>query len=218
MSARVLVDRYMAELELAARFLPPQRAAELADEVREHITTALGAPGFDDEASVRNVLGRLGAPAEIVSAEEGGDVDPRSAAAGPSMLSTRQGPAAVLRRLVIAGLIGVLALLLVGLVLSQGPGALAFAIGAAAVSPVVWLALIAVGASRRGAGSGGAGPAARAIGARRRPSPALVGLVAALVVLACLAVVAGPMLFGAVAVLMIPVLVLLLVVEVLRGR
>jgi len=69
MNGSALVDRYLADLASTAATLPSARRAELLDEVREHIATALEAAAPDDEVAVRNVLERLGTPAEIVAAE-----------------------------------------------------------------------------------------------------------------------------------------------------
>jgi uncharacterized membrane protein len=62
-----LVDEYLGRLETAARGLPTDRRAELVAEVREHIEMALADAGSSDEATVRNVLERLGPPDEIVA-------------------------------------------------------------------------------------------------------------------------------------------------------
>jgi uncharacterized membrane protein len=64
-----LVRDYLGRLDAASWPLPPERRAELADEVREHIETALAEAGRRDSVTVRNVLERLGRPEEIVSSE-----------------------------------------------------------------------------------------------------------------------------------------------------
>jgi hypothetical protein len=72
-----LVADYLRRLDAAASRLPADRRAELVDEIRGHIDAALGEAGTDTESAVRNVLGRLGEPAEIVAAaapEHGVDV------------------------------------------------------------------------------------------------------------------------------------------------
>jgi uncharacterized membrane protein len=72
-----LVRDYLGRLEAASWPLPPDRRAELAGEVREHIETALAEGGRRDAVTVRNVLERLGRPEEIVASEA--DVEPPAA-------------------------------------------------------------------------------------------------------------------------------------------
>lgn len=62
------VSAYLSELEREASRLERPRRSELLEEIREHIDDALVAAGASDEAAVRNVLERLGSPAEIVAA------------------------------------------------------------------------------------------------------------------------------------------------------
>jgi hypothetical protein len=76
----VLVRDYLGRLSAAAAALPAGRGEELAEEVREHIDAALAEAGRSDEATVRNVLERLGSPEEIVAAEGGGSAAPGAAA------------------------------------------------------------------------------------------------------------------------------------------
>jgi len=66
------VRDYLADLEAAAADIAPERRTELVDDVREHIALALAERGRTDEATVSDVLDRLGPPSEIVAAE-GGD-------------------------------------------------------------------------------------------------------------------------------------------------
>ncbi len=83
MEPDALVREYLGRLEAAARSLNDDRRGELLAEVREHIEAALTDAGRSDEATVRNVLDRLGPPEEIVSAEAGTDA---AAAAPPAVL------------------------------------------------------------------------------------------------------------------------------------
>ncbi len=69
METDALIRDYLARLETAAARLPAGRRAELVADVREHITAALATSDSPDEATVRNVLERLGSPEEIVAAE-----------------------------------------------------------------------------------------------------------------------------------------------------
>jgi uncharacterized membrane protein len=65
--ARTTVDGYLRELDEELRDLPAARRDELVDEIREHIDSALGEARNGDEADVRNVLERLGDPADIAA-------------------------------------------------------------------------------------------------------------------------------------------------------
>ena len=79
------VRDYLEALDDAAANLDPDRRADLVAEVSEHIDLALTEAGDTDEATVRGILERLGAPAEIVGAETG-VMEPHAgsaAAAGP---------------------------------------------------------------------------------------------------------------------------------------
>jgi HAAS len=71
MDPEALVRHYLGDLEAAAAGLTADRRAELVGDVREHIELALAEAGSLDEATVREVLARLGAPDEIVAAEIG---------------------------------------------------------------------------------------------------------------------------------------------------
>ena len=68
-----LVRDYLADLESASTSLPTDARAELLDDVRTHIGLALEEAGRTDQATVRDVLDRLGAPGEIVAGEAGED-------------------------------------------------------------------------------------------------------------------------------------------------
>ena len=69
MNGDALVSDYLGRLEAASGRLAASRRAELADEVREHIATALAEVGGGDDLTVRDILDRLGPPEEIVAAE-----------------------------------------------------------------------------------------------------------------------------------------------------
>ena len=73
MDPEIVVRDYVGNLEAAASHLAPDRRAELVADVREHIELALAEAGSTDEATVRNVLERLGSADEIVAAETGPD-------------------------------------------------------------------------------------------------------------------------------------------------
>lgn len=60
-------DAYLRELEQELRDLPVARRRDLVDEIRDHIESALAEVGRTDDAAIRNVLERLGDPADIAA-------------------------------------------------------------------------------------------------------------------------------------------------------
>ena len=66
-----LVAAYLGRLERAASALPSERRDELVGEIRAHIDEALRDADATDEATVRNILDRLGPPREIALAAVG---------------------------------------------------------------------------------------------------------------------------------------------------
>ena len=62
------MDAYLRELDGELRDLPAPRRRDLVEEIREHIASALSEARDDGEAEIRNVLERLGDPAEIAAA------------------------------------------------------------------------------------------------------------------------------------------------------
>ena len=87
-----LVDAYLRRLDAAARDLPAGRRAELSAELEEHIEDALREAGARDEATVRNVLDRLGPPEEIAAAA-GASGAPAAERPGPRAGALRPPPA-----------------------------------------------------------------------------------------------------------------------------
>jgi uncharacterized membrane protein len=63
--AEQAVKEYMHDLEAELRDLPRSRRQELLGEIHEHIDSALADSPALEEAEVRNVLDRLGDPADI---------------------------------------------------------------------------------------------------------------------------------------------------------
>jgi uncharacterized membrane protein len=63
--ARGTVERYLQDLDEELRDLPDARRRELLGEIREHIDSALAEAPGGEESDVRNVLERLGEPADI---------------------------------------------------------------------------------------------------------------------------------------------------------
>jgi hypothetical protein len=61
------MDRYFERLERELADLPSERRRELMEEIRDHVDQSLSANPDPTEAEVRNVLDRLGDPAEIAS-------------------------------------------------------------------------------------------------------------------------------------------------------
>ena len=68
-NADKLVAQYLKTLESELRGLPRSRRRELTQQISEHIGEARAGLEPDDEAGVREILERLGAPAEIAAAE-----------------------------------------------------------------------------------------------------------------------------------------------------
>jgi uncharacterized membrane protein len=75
-----LVDEYLRRLDAELRDLPRARRRELVQEISEHIAEARSALATEGEADVRNVIDRLGEPADIAAeARERLGVHPRKA-------------------------------------------------------------------------------------------------------------------------------------------
>ncbi|REE60293.1 hypothetical protein BX257_2820 [Streptomyces sp. 3212.3] len=77
-----LIEEYLKRLDSASVALAPQRRAELREEIREHIDAATDEVEILDATAVRAILGRLGSPEEIVSAEQG----PASTGSAPAVV------------------------------------------------------------------------------------------------------------------------------------
>ena len=69
-SAEQLVEDYLQRLDYALRDVPGSRRRELNDEIAWHIAEGRAGLGADDEVGVRNLLERLGDPAEIAAEEQ----------------------------------------------------------------------------------------------------------------------------------------------------
>ncbi len=87
-----VVDDYLRRLDSAARVLPDDRRRELVDEIAGHIAESRASGQVSNEAQLRTLLDRLGAPAEIVAAAR---EDDDGLVPGPGT-----GPAGLVRRLV----------------------------------------------------------------------------------------------------------------------
>ena len=66
-----LVANYLDRLFACGRSLTRSQVEDLMSDVREHVAAATRAAGNSDEATVRTVLDRLGAPEDIVAAAAG---------------------------------------------------------------------------------------------------------------------------------------------------
>jgi len=75
MDAETLIADYLGRLRAASWPLAAGRREELQAEVSDHIDAALGEAGSRDEATIRNVLERLGPPESIAAAEAGGHAE-----------------------------------------------------------------------------------------------------------------------------------------------
>jgi hypothetical protein len=107
-----LVDDYLRRLDAAASVLPTHQREELIAEIRDHVQEAMRQSATSDEATVRNVLERLGPPEEIVRAATDSPPSAQYAAA-PSKETNGAAVASVLLGVLWLGGIGsVLALVL----------------------------------------------------------------------------------------------------------
>jgi len=66
-----LVVDYLARLDRAASTLPSGERADLVQEIREHIDTAMEGGTVSDEAGMHTLLDRLGEPEVIVASARG---------------------------------------------------------------------------------------------------------------------------------------------------
>jgi hypothetical protein len=73
-----LVADYLKSLDRELRGVPRGRREELKTEIGEHIAEARAGLEPDDEAGVREILERLGDPADIAAAERPADPAPRA--------------------------------------------------------------------------------------------------------------------------------------------
>jgi uncharacterized membrane protein len=64
-----LVDDYLKQLSRELRDVPRARRRELVDEIEAHIAEARSGLEAENEAEIRNLLERLGDPAEIAAEE-----------------------------------------------------------------------------------------------------------------------------------------------------
>jgi uncharacterized membrane protein len=66
-TADQMVDDYLRRLDAELRALPQARRSEVLDEISDHIAEARAGLDVSDEAAIRNLLDRVGDPAEIAA-------------------------------------------------------------------------------------------------------------------------------------------------------
>jgi hypothetical protein len=62
-----IVDQYLNRLETALADLPPQRRQQLIESITDHISEARATLSADSEVAVRDILDRVGQPADIAA-------------------------------------------------------------------------------------------------------------------------------------------------------
>jgi uncharacterized membrane protein len=79
-SADILVEDYLDRLEHELADFPAPRRRELVQEISEHIAEARAELESESEADVRNLLDRMGDPADIAAEARGAPAEPPAAA------------------------------------------------------------------------------------------------------------------------------------------
>ena len=74
-SADKLVEDYLDRLERELADFPSARRRELVQEISEHIAEARAGLESENEAEIRNLLDRMGDPADIAAEARGTPVD-----------------------------------------------------------------------------------------------------------------------------------------------
>ncbi len=121
MDGDTLVRDYLDRLEAAASSLPADRRSELLGDVRLHIELALAESGRTDEVAARNVLERLGSPAEIIAAEIEADGPPPGVLTPPMGTRITESPSVAVETLAFVFLtVGALVLPIFGPILGLG--------------------------------------------------------------------------------------------------
>src|ERR1019366_6400275 len=62
-----IVDQYLSRLEVALAELPPQRRQQLIESITDHINEARVTLSANSEVAVRDILDRVGQPADIAA-------------------------------------------------------------------------------------------------------------------------------------------------------
>jgi hypothetical protein len=95
-----IVDQYLSRLEVALADLPPERRQQLIESITDHISEARATLSANSEVAVRDILDRVGQPADI-AAEALADQTPRPLRASGA------------RRVIVAGVVIVFLVFLV---------------------------------------------------------------------------------------------------------
>ena len=80
-----LVSDYLDRLELELADFPSARRRELVQEISEHIAEARAGVESESEADVRNLLDRMGDPADIAAEARGAPEEPAETPAAPAV-------------------------------------------------------------------------------------------------------------------------------------
>ena len=104
-SADELVADYLDRLERALAEFPSARRRELVQEISEHIADARAALESETEADVRNLLDRMGEPADIAAEAREAPAVPPAAAAAPARRRSSALDVAALILLLVGGVV-----------------------------------------------------------------------------------------------------------------
>src|SRR5438876_11756591 len=92
--ARQLVDEYLQRLERELTDLSPDSRNEIIDEIRRHIAEERGGLADESDATLMNLLERLGHPGDIAAAAPGSK-KPRTSIATTRRFGTLDGLALI---------------------------------------------------------------------------------------------------------------------------
>jgi uncharacterized membrane protein len=114
MTTDELVEDYLDRLELELADFPSARRRELVQEISEHIAEARAALESESEADVRNLLDRMGDPADIAAEARGAPEEPAEVLPAATVVERRSGPGGVEIGALVMLLIGGLVLPVIG--------------------------------------------------------------------------------------------------------
>ena len=104
-SADRLVEDYLDRLERELADFPSARRRELVQEISEHIAEARARLESESEADVRNLLDRMGDPADIAAEAREAPAEPPAAAAAPAGRRSSAMDVAALILLLVGGVV-----------------------------------------------------------------------------------------------------------------